>query len=288
MSRSQDVVKMLALLGVAGAICGLTPSCRDNNETVFIRQIQLPAQPDCVTKPDPTAEFIPRGLLDVALSTRYTAFVLVGNQLVARGDFKQARAEPNRIIIKGADIHLLQFTTGGSSELGFFSVNAAGEVDPQSNGDATYGIAGLELIPPSMGVTIQKTLFAAVNSGLNVVQSYEARFKIYGTTLGGTDVETGEYAFDIDVCFGCTIIYPSDAFDATQAPAGVNCKKGGTVSSTTTGGAVPACIVGQDGVTDCRLCQGNPVCTPCRSSADCATAGTPGNCINSHCIPTTI
>jgi hypothetical protein len=282
MPRFHNVTKMLALLGVAGAICSFTPSCRDNNESVFVRQIQAPAPPDCISKPDPTAEFIARGLLDTALSTRYVVAALVGNQMVARGDFKQARAEPNRILIKGADIHLIDTST--QAEIKFYSVSATGEVDPQTNGDANYGLAGFELIPPSIGVGLQQTLKASLQGGANSVQSVEARFKIFGTTLGGTDVETGEYDFDIDVCYGCTVIYPSDAFDPTQAPTNVNCKKSGTVSSTSTTGEIPACVAGQDGVTDCRLCQGNPVCTPCQTNADCVTAGTGTQCAASHCL----
>jgi hypothetical protein len=116
------------------------------------------------------------------------------------------------------------------------------------------------------------------------VQSYEAKFKVYGTTLGGTDVETGEYAFDVDVCYGCSVIYPSDAFDPTQAPTDVNCKKAGSGTTTTTG-SIPACFAGQDGVTDCRQCQGNPVCTPCQKTQDCTDAGTPGTCLFNHCVP---
>ena len=139
-------------------------------------------------------------------------------------------------------------------------------------------------LPPSVGVTIRNQLLTSLASGSNAVQSYEARFKIFGTTLGGTDVESSEYAFDIDVCYGCTVIFPSDAYDPTQAPTDVNCNKAGTVSTSSTSGQIPACIPGQDGVTDCRLCQGNPVCTPCLSDADCVTAGTGTKCAASHCL----
>jgi len=284
---TKPILKMLALLGVAGTICATTPSCRENDETLFIRQIQLPAAPDCVAKPDPTAEYIPRGTLDIALSVRYVANVLIGNQLVARGDYKQTRAEPNRILITGADVHLIDLGVAGEPEISFYSVNATGEVDPQTNGDATYGLAGLELIPPSIGQkVIYNDLLASVQKGQGSVHSYETRFKIYGTTLGGTNVESGEYDFDIDVCFGCTVIFPSDAYDPTIDPKDVNCKKAGEVTLVTENGEIPACIAGQDGVTDCRECQGNPICTPCLSDADCVTAETGNKCVASHCIAT--
>jgi len=40
---SKPLLKVLSLLGVAGALCAFTPSCRDNNESIFIRQIQAAA-----------------------------------------------------------------------------------------------------------------------------------------------------------------------------------------------------------------------------------------------------
>lgn len=282
MSRSTNAcLKVLALLGFAGAILAGTPSCRDNNETIFVRQVQAPQAPTCIALPDPTGLAVTRGTLDAALSTHYFVYVLVGNQMVARGDFKQARSEPNRVILKGADVHLKDMTTGG--EVGFYSVTVVGEVDPQTNGDATYGLAAFELIPHEVGVQIHNALLAAQQAGKATAQSYEARFKIYGTSLGGVDVQSGDFTFPVDVCYGCTVVYPSDAYDPTLDPKSVNCKKSGAAATTTTTGTI-ACLIGQDGITDCRNCQNNPVCTPCHTNADCTTAGTGSQCVASHCI----
>ena len=279
---SKSLLKLLVATGLTAGVLSWVPSCRsftvDNNESIFVRQIQLPISPTCLTTPDPAAVAVFRGVLDVALSSRYQIAALVGNQMVARGDFKQTRAEPNRVLFKGADIHLFdekQQEVKGSP----YSVLANGEVDPQTNGDAMYGLASLDLLPPVIGSKIHDALVAA---GGATVKTYEAHFKIYGSTLGGTDVTTGEYAFAVDTCYGCTVIYPSDANEPSLAQP--NCLKvqaGGIVP--VVGTQLPACIPGQDGVTDCRTCQGNPVCAPCRKDADCAGIGT-ARCAAGHCI----
>jgi hypothetical protein len=271
---SKSFVKLLVALGVTAGCLAAVPSCRDNNETLFIRQLQAAVAPDCVPKSDASSLFIARGTMDAGLSTRYFAFALVGNQLVARGDFRTTRAEPNRVAIKGADVHLLD---GSQNEIAFYSVVATGLVDPTSSSDPGYGIASLELIPHFIGTKIAQSL--AAGGGLTV-QTFEARFRVFGETLGGTEVTSNEYIFPIDICYGCTVSFPADAWEKTLSTTR-NCLGEASTSPTSTPGQTPACIAGQDGVTDCRNCQGNPVCTPCVSDAECGgrTCGAAGHCI---------
>jgi hypothetical protein len=274
---SKSFVKLLVALGVTAACLSAVPSCRDNNETLFIRQLQAPVAPDCIAKSDATSVFIPRGVMDAGLSTRYFAYPLVGNQLVARGDFRTTRAEPNRVSIKGADIHLLD---GSQNEIAFYSVVATGTVDPTTSADPGYGVVSLELIPHFIGTKIAQSLAAG---GGTTVQTYEARFRVFGETLGGTDVTSNEYIFPIDVCYGCTVSFPGDSWDKTQGTPGVrNCLAAAAATATSsTPGQTLACLAGQDGVTDCRNCQGNPVCTPCQTDAECSgrTCGAAGHCL---------
>jgi hypothetical protein len=278
---SGSLIKMLVTTALCGAFCAATPSCTDNNETIFIRQVQLPQSPDCSTKNDITASFLGRGFLDVGLSQRYLASVLVGSQLVARGDARQTRAEPNRVAIQGADIDLVTFDVSGNEQLfQSYSVTATGMIDPTSSADPGYGLAAIEMIPPAVGIKLRDVLRAETVKSTtgNVVETYEARIKIFGTTLGGRDVETGQWAFPIDLCYGCSVQFPPDANDPTLGTPGINClAKTATTASTTTG-VTEACFAGQDGVTDCRNCKGSIVCQPCKT-ATC----TGGACGNSLC-----
>ena len=273
---SKSFLKLLVALGVTAGCLAAVPSCKDNNETLFIRQVQAPIAPECIAKSDASATFIPRGVMDAGISTRYFAFALVGNQLVARGDFRTTRAEPNRVQIKGADVHLVD---SFGAERAFYSVVATGMVDPTTSADPGYGLASMELIPHSIGNSIGQGLAA---SGGEKVQTFEVRFRVFGTTLGGTDVTSNEYVFPLDICYGCTVSFPAESWDKTIAPAGVrNCKGAAATSVVATPGQTPACLSGQDGTTDCRNCQGNPVCTPCVDSSQCGggTCGTAGHCL---------
>ena len=262
-ASSKSLAKVCVALGLTVGSIVLTPSCRADQATLFIRQIQAPIPPDCTVKNDQNALSIGRGLLDTGLSTRYLMNALIGNQMVARGDAKLARSEPNRVIVKGADVHIFDDT---QTEKAFYSVVATGVADPTSGSDPGYGIAQFEVIPHSIGTSIANELRALVAAGKPASKTFEAHFKVFGTTLGGTDVESAEYIYPIDVCFGCTIQFPADANDTTiSGPP--NC--GGKVAAAASAsGVILACLPGQDGETDCRSCQGSPVCTPCGLASD--------------------
>jgi hypothetical protein len=272
--------KMLVAAGLMVGFASLQPSCADNNTTLFIRQVQRPIAPDCSVKNDPNGTYLPKGLLDVGLTTHYFAALLLGSQLVARGDFKTARAEPNRINIEGADINLVQITENGETLVGFYQVVATGLIDPTTSGEASYGLAALEVIPNSVGLAIAGRLRTL---GGGVVDAYEARIRVFGKTLGGTEVESNEYTFPIDACYGCTVAFPAESWEHSIVIGGDatirNClaKDTGAAAS----GSI-ACVSGQDGTTDCRTCQGTPVCTPCKDASQCpagATCGAKGYCI---------
>jgi hypothetical protein len=77
------------------------------------------------------------------------------------------------------------------------------------------------------------------------------RIRIFGTTLGGQDIESGDYDFPIQVCDGCLISYPSSAQDPS-APAGVYlCSPAAEEESEAT---TQVCYPGQDEVIPCTEC----------------------------------
>src|SRR4051794_17753663 len=95
-------VKLFTAVGVASAFCSFIPSCADNNQTIFIRQVQQLSAPECTVTSDATAFVASTGFVDVGLANNYVIFPLVGSQLLARGDARQSKAESNRVIIQGA------------------------------------------------------------------------------------------------------------------------------------------------------------------------------------------
>jgi hypothetical protein len=253
--------RLAIALAIGAGFATTIPSCADNNSSIFIRQMQAAIAPECTVDNDPSALFVSSGLLDVGVGTTYIAKPLVGNQLLSRGDARQAKAEPNRVVIQGAEVRLL--TPGGNERIAPFTTIASGTVDPTTSAEPAYGVTSIELVPASIGLQLRREL---AQGGLGAVVSINAEIKVFGKTLGGTDVETGPFVFPLQICFGCTVTVPNDAVD--PALGGPNCKK----PAASSGGAQgrTTCNIGQDYATDCRICQGAiPLCTPCAGDPDC-------------------
>ncbi len=241
----------LALV-TASATVAMVPSCADNEETIFIRQIQALRAPECVITADPKAFITSSGVLDLAQGTEYLVHPLVGNQLLARGDPRQAKAEANRVVIEGAEIQLK--LPGGSGVGDAYSVIANGTVDPTATADPSYNFTSLLLIPGGKAAQLRQQI-GTIPGGELV-----AEIRIFGHTLGGKDVETGIFVYPIRLCLGCLV-------DFSQGKAGCRAELGGG-----SGGAAArtTCFTGQDYPTDCRTCKGVfPFCTPCAVDLDC-------------------
>jgi hypothetical protein len=246
--------RCLVVAAVAGGSLALTPACAQNDQTIYIRDAMSPPtnrqNNQCVYQPDPTAPFLAEGTLDTAVRDSYTAFLLVGSQLIARGDQPGGRAESNRAHLNGA---VVRVTDTGGGELGSFTATGTGFVDPQSNNTASFGILAV--------TAIDAPTAAKISGGLQPQQSklVLANIKAFGTTLGGVDLESGEFQFPIRVCNGCLISFASGDDPATK---GVDCN---LPLSTSGGGSSPIAVVipcqtGQDEITPCQLCTERPAC----------------------------
>ena len=223
---------------------------------------------------DATAFTRPTGFVDVGIATNYVIHPLLGSQLLASGDSKQSRAEPNRITIEGAEITIVE-PNGAKVSIGNlpnpFSVIATGTIDPTASSDATYAVTQVEAIPPVFMEAYRKRLHDL--GGIGTTQTIHAKVKVFGHTLGGTAIETGVFTYPITACYGCGVSVPADAVDPKIS--GRNCKNVNPAASSGTQ-LRTICYVGQDFITDCRACQGVvPLCTPCSTSADCSTITSP-------------
>src|SRR6202012_4020189 len=84
----------------------LTPSCADNNSSLFIVGVFDVGQSSCIAKPDNTGPFLASGTLDTLFAQGYTAVLVVGNQLTEEGSTEQLRTETSRVSLRGAEITL--------------------------------------------------------------------------------------------------------------------------------------------------------------------------------------
>jgi hypothetical protein len=203
-------------------------ACVDTNSTVFVRQVQASdAGDDCVVKSDPSALFRASGFLDTSIGDGgYQAVMLIGNQLVERGDNEQLKPETGRVQFFEVEAELLD-ASGGSLGSTFFQT-VSGFADPATGTEPGYGLVGATLIPGSMSAGLSGTVVS--------------RVIVRGTTLGGSEVETGFWDFPVEVCNGCLR-------DACLVPA--SCEDD----------IEPVCNLGQDAIADCRYVAATNGCT---------------------------
>jgi hypothetical protein len=213
----------------------LLSTCADNDASAYVVGVLAPKAPACEFKADPGATRLLSGLLDVAFRQSYSAVVLVANQMTPRGDKEQLRSETAGIEIQGAEVRL---TDGQDSVLDEFSVPAGGFIQANDSDEAGYGVASVTLIPASRGAAFADDL---IGSG-GEIRKVVANVRVFGTTLGGIEVTSGASKFPIDVCYGCSIVYPSEAME------------NGECLITADAPNETACRTGQDSNIDCRNC----------------------------------
>jgi hypothetical protein len=191
--------KMAAASIGAVAMSSLIAGCAENESMMFIIGVTDITGSDCVLTPTTDGPFIGIGMLDVAIRDTYIAALVVGNQITPRGSRNQLRTETSRVRLEGAEVTL---EDANGSELAEFTSLGSGFVNPASGDDATYGGFFTNLVPPGAGL----------DEG-----QYVASIRVFGTTLGGQEIESAELRFPIDVCNGCLVGYPASALDRNVA-----------------------------------------------------------------------
>jgi hypothetical protein len=217
--------------------------CAENESSLFIEGVLSLSTSDCVARPDAQAEFLAQGVLDYAFAEGYVAAVQVGNQLTQQGNRDKIRTETSRIHLQGVTGSVFD-VGGGETD---FEAIGTGFVHPAAG--TTPGLAAMfvNLVDADSLSAIE-----AGGEGLIVV-----RFRVYGTTLGGKEIESGDFDYPIFVCNGCLVNYPASAYDPASPVGTYLC--GQTVETTTEEEKI--CFYGQDQRFSCSACAGfDPIC----------------------------
>jgi hypothetical protein len=220
------------------------PGCADSESILFIRQTQALVAGKCSVDNSPSSISLLQGSLDLAFQSQYRAALLVGNQLVPRGNSSQLRTETARVQIQGSIVRAEDAT--GAVVWGPVTVPGSGFVDPATGADASFGVVSSVLLGSELSATLQPQLQA----DRNLVRHFTSVARVFGRTLGGMSIESGEWRFPINVCYGCSIVFPPEAIDPKVIPV-PNCD----LAAATGGSVGRPCIVGQDDVVDCRVCK---------------------------------
>lgn len=235
--------KTLLALGAACLSAGALPSCATNDSMMFITGVYFRKFGACTAKADFDAPMLAKGRLDLAFASEYRAALIVGNQITQRGSRERLRTETSRVALKGAEVQLENLK--GESLAKPFSSTGTGFVNASEGTDPALTIMFASLIPASIGSKLK-------------VGTVVAKVRVFGTTLGGEDVESGELAFPIDVCRGCLVSFPSSARDLTADGTEYQCKLASDdmAAASATADADQPCDLGIDIQAPCTACSG--------------------------------
>jgi hypothetical protein len=240
---------VLTGLVLVAAASAAVPACVHDDSTIFVSDVLAPqyvtAGMACSFTADPTQPIIASGVLDVGLTSNYTAVFLVGNQIVPRGDPNQPQTETSFVTLEGAVVRIVD---SNGTQLNTYTQPTAATIPPSSGTTPGYVSVALTIIDSGTAAT-----FSNLNKATAPVVSY---VRFFGHTLGGDSVESNEFGFPIEICEGCLVSFP--AAEESQALPTPNCALAGAASSAAT--SVP-CFIGQDLAVDCSACQGKPACS---------------------------
>lgn len=237
---------------------------------LFIKGVLAIETTNCVAKPESAGILRAVGRLDTSLANGYVAALLVGSQLTQRGSREQLRTETARLMLEGAEVTL---TDGYGTPLDIgtnpFTTLGNGFVDPAGGTQPGFGTIFVELIP----ATVMSAVSEALPGGSGVVR---AKVRVFGTTLGGQPLESGDYVYSIEICNGCLIDYPTGS-DLSKGLGDFEC--GGPPSSN----AAEVCAIGQDLSVPCTLCAGaydicKHPCANCSVRANLTCTAAPPTC----------
>ena len=217
--------------GLLGGMSMFLGSCAHNDDMLVVIGAMAATPPDCKFSPSASATLMMSGTVDVGFGAKYTAVLLVANQLASRGSKARLRGETSNVNINNAEVRLL---AGGTLDIGYFSVPASGYIPVGSGEDSGYGAIAIDVLPGSVVIPD--------NTGYII-----AEIRVQGTTLGGTDIESNLFRFQIFVVDsskaggGGLVYYP--VLDSTN-----NCVCG------TSSAVVTSCFPGQDAYIACCNC----------------------------------
>ncbi len=235
-------LKSLFALAAASLAAGALPSCATNDSMMYIVGVAARQAGACAVKADLEGTILAKGTMDRLLASEYTAALLVGNQLTQRGSRERLRTETSKIALKGAEVRLEN--TQGTELVPAFSAIGTGFVDASEGVDAAPAVMFATLIPASIA--------GSLTPGTVV-----SKVRVFGTTLGGEDVESAELLFPIQVCDGCLVSFPASARDLTATGDTYQCLLASDESTAAANSDEPLpCELGIDLPAPCTACSG--------------------------------
>jgi hypothetical protein len=248
---------LTTMLAVAAPciVAGALPGCATNDSLIFIEGVSVRKAGACSAQADLSSPMLSKGVMDRLFTSEYVGVLVIGNQIMQRGSRERVRTETSRVALKGAEVKIE--TPQGAELVPAFSSIGTGFVDASDGTDAAVATVAATLIPASVAPSLPR--------GTVVV-----KIRVFGTTLGGEDVESSELLFPIEICDGCLVAFPSSAKDLTAPGTDYQCKQAtDDMDAADADAADGPCNLGIDFKMPCTACSG--VYAACQSpTTNCA------------------
>jgi hypothetical protein len=180
-------VKSLMVAGLGlGSLLVLPAGCVTNESSLFVEHaLYLDAGSECSFDTDLPA--YASGQMDIGIrNAGYGLAISLVNQLQALGDPDLLRTETSYIRLEGAEVSI-EPITGGTS-VPAFTLPLTDTIPPGSGSTAGRSVSFLKLVP---------------SGAIEETGTYLIHVTMFGHTLGGTSIETGEFVWPLEVCDGC-------------------------------------------------------------------------------------
>jgi hypothetical protein len=193
--RARMFARGLITLFVAIALCGAM-GCVDENNGFYIKQMAKPGE-NCSPSSEAakSAEYLPAGKLDVSIGLGYVAFPVLLNSLNSTVQENGIAPERNNLSLREIQVDLNLGGIPGSyaDSLVHFSLATSGTIAPDDG-----QVSKVKIVPDALAAALQKVVPDSYNpmiiATLRAVASH-----------GGSDIETGEFFFPIELCNKCLV-----------------------------------------------------------------------------------
>ena len=178
------IMKYFSLTALFGAGALASGGCADNRTSLYIDGVQgFEVDGECDLDPSVDSDRIGvgQGTYDPGSGLPYYAPLIIGNQLVPQGNNDTLRPETSRIQLEGAIVQVIGLDVGNTGLVSETTSYFSGTVDPVDS--TSPGVAA---------VTVALFKNEDLRNG-----TYQVKIRVFGTTLGGTEVESGDFLFPV-------------------------------------------------------------------------------------------
>lgn len=241
---------LVATLGLGStAVLG---GCAEDTPEIFIVANQIFS--DTCEPPVPGASnnvYRNRGVLDLFVTNSYVMIprvesTLVGSDEVSFGatggeGLTGAAWEANHILLRRAVVRFDAPDALGVPLPRELEIELSGAISPGS-----AATIEMQAITPSLGTTLANSrLLREARTSLTI----NLRLKFFGVTSAGREVDSNEFIYPVELCYGCLLNFPPQAIDPEHAIQ-PNCRN---IEDLTDDREQTLCFTGQDEIVDCRL-----------------------------------